>query len=113
MPRVRAPFSTFYVRMDSKSKVVERDVSGLLEIFGTVGGIQALLVACIGYVYGFFSRKALIGQLAREFFMVKSRPSLVEIEREKEQEVNPKSCRCYNLKDLYFSICWCTSSAKK
>jgi hypothetical protein len=70
--------------MDSKSKIVERDVSGLLDIFGTVGGIQALLVACIGFVYGLFSRKALIGQLSREFFMVKDRPSLVKIEREME-----------------------------
>ena len=54
LPRVNSAFSSIYIRMDSKMKNIERDVHGLLDIFGTVGGIQELLIAFIGSIYAFF-----------------------------------------------------------
>jgi hypothetical protein len=62
--------------MDNKMKNYERDVDGLLDIFGTVGGVQELLIDFIGSFYAFFGKKAFIGSMARKFFLVKNTPDL-------------------------------------
>jgi hypothetical protein len=64
--------------MDNKKKIVERSVIGILEILGTLGGIQEISFALVGMAYGVISSQAFIGSLVRKFFYVRSRTNLTE-----------------------------------
>ena len=64
--------------MDHKQKTIEREVKGILDIFGTVGGIQAILVAFVSSSYGVISEMAFTGSLARKFYLRRNRPDLTK-----------------------------------
>jgi hypothetical protein len=80
-PWVDNAFSTFYIRMDNKRKTVERNVKGILEILGTIGGLSEIAIACVGTMYGVISQQAFIGTMVRKFYLVRNRPNLTDHRR--------------------------------
>jgi hypothetical protein len=111
-PWVDSSFSTFYIRMDNKEKTVERNVRGLLEILGTIGGLSEIAIACIGTMYGVISQQAFIGTLVRKFYLVRNRPNLTDQRHNRRELQDPDKCHCFKARDFFFSIFWCFSSSK-
>jgi len=58
----------------------------LLTVFGTVGGIQTLLIAVLGYLGSFCIDKHYIAALARKFYLLRGRPDITAIRRAAKEQ---------------------------